>query len=67
MLGLNQCVTLPTRQANILDLVLARGVNDVYAVSRVSNILSDDDEVAVSFAVNAAFRPGCVTRSTALG
>ena len=52
VLGLNQYVSLPTRQANILDLVLARGVNDVCAVPRVSSIASDHDEVAVSFAVS---------------
>ena len=63
MLGLNQYVTLPTRQTNILDLVLVRGVKDVYAVPCVSNIVSDHDEVAVSFAANTAFRPVCDKRS----
>ena len=66
LLGLGQYVTLPTRQANILDLVLARGVSDVRAIPRKSIIASDHDELVVSLTVSSVTRPIRVTRSTAL-
>ena len=66
VLGLNQYVTLPTRLTNVLDLVLARGVDEVCANPRNSVIASDHDEIVVSCVVNTAAQPVRVTRSTAL-
>ena len=61
----NKGTSTATRGNNILDLVLARGLSGICAVSRPSSLRSDNDEVIVSF-LCSHMPPALATRSTAL-
>lgn len=64
LLGVSQYVAAPTRGPNVLDLVLARGLQQVTAHSRAPGIASDHQEVVVGFTAKTS-GPARPTRSQA--